>query len=159
MTFACAVANYIIYMDGATLAAFNYPLAGTIVTGTGVQLKQLNGQASAATTVAGNVGSTAYGSRSPAGLYVADLSLVLKVAGTLGALQFSFSYTDSTGALVTETLGGTLNIAGAVGTTVRAQSLPFEHNGAAAPIAFTFTGVTTAGAMSVSHISAVRRLN
>ncbi len=157
-TFTAGVADYTVFLDGASLASLNNSIAGTILVGTRLQLKTLNANASAVSTVVNNVGSTAYGSRSPAGLYAVDVSLTLNAAGTLGALQHNVIYTDSTGTLVTAAVGGTLNIAGAVGSKISA-TLVFEHNGAAAAIAFSFTGVTTPGAMSVSHISAVRRLN
>jgi hypothetical protein len=158
VTLASTTSGYTVFMDGATLAAFNNAISGLILTGTAMVLKTLNANASAQSTVTGNVGSTAYGSRSAAGLYAVDVSLTLGAAGTLGNLQHNVIYTDSTGTLITAAVGGTLNIAGAVGSKV-SGTLVFEHNGAAAAIAFSFTGVTTAGAMSVSHISAVRRLN
>jgi hypothetical protein len=158
VTFTSTTVGYTVFMDAATLAAFGNASVGLTLTGTGMVLRTLNANLSATTTVNGNVASTPYGGRSPAGLYAVDVSLTLTTAGTLGALQHNVIYTDATGALVTAPVGGTLNIAGALGTKLSA-TLVFEHNGAAAPIAFSFAGVTTAGAMAVSHISAVRRLN
>ena len=157
-TFTASVANYTIYMDGASLASLNNSIAGCILVGTNLQLKTLNANVSAFTTVAGNVGSTAYGARSPTGLYEVQYSGTLTAAGTAGALQFNVIYTDATGTLTTVAVGATLNIAGAVGSKISGSQV-FEHNGAAAPIAYSFTGVVTPGAMAVSHRSAVKRLD
>lgn len=158
VTFAASVANYVIYMCGATLAALANPNAGIILTGTNVQLKTLNGNASDTRAVVNNVGSTNYGARNAAGMYQADFSLTLTAAGTAGAMQPNVIYTDATGTLITAPVGATLNIAGAVGSKL-SGSLVFEHNGAVAPIAFSYTGIATPGAMSVSAITSIRRLN
>lgn len=158
VTLASTTANYTVYMDGATLAALGNPISGLILTGTGMVLKTINANLSAAQTAANNIGSTAYGARNPAGLYSVDFSQTLTAAGTAGVGQGNVIYTDVTGTLVTAPVGATLNIAGAVGSKV-SGSLVFEHNGAAAPIAFSYTGIVTPGAMAVRLSSAIKRLN
>lgn len=155
-TFTAANAGYALFLDGASLASAMR--VGMVLTGTNVTLKTLNGNASAKVTATGNVGSTVYGARNPSGLYQVDFAATLLVAGTLGSLQGNVIFTDATGTLVTVPVGGTLNIAGAVGSKLSA-SLLFEHNGATAPIAFSLTGVTTAGSMSVSVITSIQRRN
>jgi len=148
-TFTASVSNYIIYIDGASLASLNNPIAGAILVGTGIQLKTINANASSRTTVVNNVGSTALGSRNAEGLYEVVFDQTLLVAGTAGVGQLNVIYTDMIGTLVTVPVGGTLNIASAVGTKAEG-SLRFRHNGTAAPIAFSYTGIVTPGAMSVA---------
>lgn len=148
-TFTATAADYVIYMDGASLASLNNPIAGAILVGTRIQLKTINANASSRTTIANNVASTPLGARNADGLYEIIFDTTLLVAGTAGALQLNVIYTDMTGTLVTVAVGGALNIAGAVGTKAQG-SLAFRHNGAAAPIAYSFTGVVTPGAMSVA---------
>lgn len=244
-TFTAGVADYIVYVDGASLASLSHPIAGTILVGTRIQLKTINANVSSRLTLTGNLGSTAFGGRNAAGLYEVVVDLTLLVAGTAGTLQANVIYTDETGTLVTVPIGGnsnanaltivpnlgtlangpafttftvtsgtipalaglsvgdsvkasmrndhnadgyalvdssvraadsitltflkidvgtidvgvvtidlgviepSLNIAAAVGTK-SSGSLVFRHNGAAAPIAFSYTGVVTPGAMSVA---------
>lgn len=148
-TFTASVSNYVIYMDGASLTSLLNPIAGVILVGTGILLKTLGGNVSAKNTIAGNVGSTAFGARNQDGIYEVVFDNTILVAGTTGSLQLNAIYTDMTGTLVTVPVGGTLNIASAAGTK-SAGSLIFRHNGAAAPIAFSYTGVVTPGAMSVA---------
>jgi len=148
-TFTAGVSNYVVYLDGASLASLNNSIAGTILAGTGIQLKTINANASDRRTLANNLASTAFGSRNADGLYEIAFDATLLVAGTAGVLQLNAIYTDMTGALVTVPVGGTLNIAAAVGTKSEG-SLRFRHNGAAAPIAFSWTGIVTPGAMSVA---------
>ena len=159
LTLASTTANYTVFMDGATLAALQDSSAGLILTNPTMILRTINSNRSNVnSTLAGNVASTGYGGRNPLGLYRVSFSQTLLAAGTAGVGQFNVIYTDATGTLVTAPVGGTLNIAGAVGSKV-ADSLEFEHNGAAAPIAFSYTGIVTPGAMLVSLASAIARLN
>lgn len=148
-TFTSSVADYTVYLDGASLASLNHPIAGMILIGTRLQYKTINANASSRLTLVNNVGSTAFGGRNADGLYEVVVDETLLVAGTAGALQANVIYTDMTGTLVTVPVGATLNIAGAVGTKA-SGSLIFRHNGAAAPIAFSYTGVVTPGTMSVA---------
>lgn len=149
VTFAAGVANYTIYMDGATMGTLNNSIAGIILTGTNVQLKTINANASARRTDVNNVGSTPFGSRNVDGLYEVVCDQTLLVAGTTGSGQLNVIYTDMTGTLVTVPVGDALNIVSAVGTKAQG-SIRFRHNGAAAPIAFSYTGIVTPGTLSVA---------
>jgi len=147
-TFTAGVSNYNIYVDGASLALLIYE--GIILSGTGIQLKTLNANASDRRTLANNLGSTALTSgRAVDGLYEVVFDATLLVQGTTGLLQLNVIYTDMTGTLVTVPVGGTLDITAAVGTKQQG-SLSFRHNGAAVPIAFSYTGIVTPGTMSVA---------
>lgn len=153
-TITAAIANYDVQMDAATLAGFTHQgltLVNCILT-------TLNANDSSLTTVTGNVGSTSYSARNIYGLYEVDFEMTLLASGTTGLLQLNVIYTDMTGTLVTVPVGGTLDISTAVGSKQQG-SLRFQHNGAAAPIAFSLTGIVTPGAMSVAMASAIRRLN
>ncbi len=149
VTFASTTANYTILMDGATLAALGNPVSGIILTGTGMVLKTINANLSDRQTLTNNVGSSNFGARNADGLYEVVFDQTLLVAGTTGLLQLNVIYTDMTGTLITAPVGGTLNITAAVGSKNQG-SLSFRHNGAAAPIAFSYTGIVTPGAMSVA---------
>lgn len=148
-TFTAGVSNYTVYMDGASLASLNNPIAGAILVGTGIQLKTLNANASDKRTLNGNLVSTAFGARNTDGLYEVSFDVTLLVAGTLGSLQLNAIYTDITGTLITAPVGAPLNIAGVLGDKQSGSKI-FRHNGAAAPIAFSYTGIVTPGAMSVA---------
>jgi len=147
-TFTASLSNYVMFMDGATLTSLSYQ-GGVTLSGTNLTIKTINANLSDRRTLVNNLGSTVFGARNADGLYEAIFDLTLLAAGTTGLLQLNVIYTDMTGTLVTEALGGTLDIAGAVGTKQRG-SLSFRHNGAAPPIAFSYTGIVTPGAMSVA---------
>jgi hypothetical protein len=155
VTLACA-ANYVVNIDGATMASFLQ--LGCTQTGAGARCVTINANASSTTTEANNRASTNLGARAVTGLYELVFSDTVLVAGSVGALQVNVIYTDMTGTLVTVAVGGTLNIAGAVGSKQQG-SIQFQHNGAAAPIAFSTTGVVTPGTMSVALAVALRKVN
>lgn len=150
VTFASSVSNYVVYADAYTVASFSVnSSAGIVLTGTGIQLKILSANSSDRRTLANNLASTVFGGRNPDGLYQIVFDQTLLAAGTAGLLQLNVIYTDMTGTLVTVAVGGTLNITAAVGTKNQG-SLVFRHNGAAAAIAFSYTGIVTPGSMSVA---------
>jgi len=151
VTFTASVGTLNILPDGEALAELLR--FGIITSGTVVVTSQ-NAQRSDRRTLTGNLGSSNFGSRSADGLYEVVFDLTLLVAGTSGLLQLNAIYTDMTGTLVTVPVGGTLDITAAVGTK-QAGSLLFRHNGAVAPIAFSYTGIVTPGAMSVAASAAL----
>ncbi len=153
-TFTASISNYVINIDGASLASLNHPIAGIILVGTNLQVQTINANRSSRLTLTNNVASTPFGGRNPDGIYEVVFDQTLLVAGTAGVLQLNVIYTDMTGTLVTVPVGGTLNITSAVGTK-NSGSLVFRHNGAAAPIAFSYTGIVTPGAMSVAGSAAL----
>ncbi len=143
-------------MDGKSLAS---AMGTGLVLAGAASLKTANSNLSATiASVTGNGASTAFAGRNPAGLYECVFDTTLLVAGTAGAMQVNVIYTDLTGTLTTAPVGPPLNIASAVGTK-SAGSLPFQHNGAAAAIAWSVTGIVTPGAMSVGLAVAIRRTN
>jgi hypothetical protein len=131
-----------------------------LIAGTACTFKTLASNQSSSTTDTNNRASTALGGRSPDGLYeiVYDATLLGNGGGASGLLQLNAIYTDMTGTLVTVPVGTPLNVAAAVGSK-SSGSLPFHHSGAAAPIAFSTTGVTAPGAMSVALTVTLRRVN
>ncbi len=154
-TFTSSVANYVIYMDGASLASLNHPIAGIILVGTNLLLKTINANSSDRRTLAADLGASSFGGRNADGLYEAIYDQTLLVAG-IGLLQLNIIYTDMTGTLVTVPVPTTLNLAGAVG--LKAQgSLVFRHNGAAAPIAFSYTGITPGTASIAASVALMCR--
>ncbi|MES2403756.1 MAG: hypothetical protein V4567_05370 [Pseudomonadota bacterium] len=159
VTFTAGTANYVVKVDGASLSSLM--TQGVTLVGTGITLLSVNSNGSSAQTIANNVASTAFGNRDPAGLYEVVFDMTLLAAGTAGTMQLNAIYTDMTGTLTTAAVGGAggqLLITAAVGTKA-SGSLQFQHNGAAAAIAFSVTGVVTPGALSVALAVALRRVN
>ncbi len=159
VTFTVLNVNHTILMDEASYASL---LAqGVTFAGAGAataKIQVLGASASDVRTLAGNLGSTNLGARAAPGLYEFLFDDTLLAAGTLGTAQHNVIYTDMTGALVTAPVGGGLLITAAVGTKA-AGALQFQHNGAAAPIAHSVTGVTTAGALSIASACSVRKVS
>jgi hypothetical protein len=143
------------FFDGVSMSNL---LSSGIATPSGtVKFKTLNSNNTSDTTITGNVGSTALGGKASDGLYELAFDATLLVAGTTGTIVVNSIYTDKTGTLVTVPVGTTLLITAAAGTKA-SGILQFHHNGTTAP-AFSVTGVTTAGALSVSLIVTLRRVS
>jgi hypothetical protein len=155
-TFTTLSANYVINMCPFTYGSLNK--VGCVLSGTTITLNVLTANAASERTLANNLGSTNFGGRNAEGQYECTVTQTLLATGTNGSLQGNVIYTDMTGTLVTVPVGTALNITSAVGTKAEG-ALRFQHNGAAAPIAFSYTGIVTPGAMSVATAIAIRRCN
>lgn len=143
-------------IDGASMASLMS--VGFTLAGGAVAVTTKNSNASSTTTIANNVASTPFGGRNLEGLYEVVFDATLLAQAVAGTLVVNAIYTDMTGTLVTAPVGSGLLVTAVVGTKAQG-SLAFHHNGAAAPIAFSVTGVITATGLSVSLAVALRRVN
>jgi hypothetical protein len=145
LVFTASSGSMQVLLDGATAA--NFLQIGTTISGA-VTFTTLRGNGATRQTLANNSGAIPLGGRYPSSQVTINVSLTLLAVGTLAAIQAAVTYTDMTGALVTQNIGGTLNggAGGAIGDKLNA-SLSFSQNGATA-ITVQFTGVTTPGALS-----------
>lgn len=143
-------------VDGASMASLMS--VGLTLAGATTTFSTINSNIGPELTLTGNVGAQPFGGRNVEGFYECLVSNTLLATGTNGLLQGNVRYTDMTGTLVTVPVGGALDISGAVGTKSEG-ALRFRHNGAPTPIAYSFTGIVTPGAMSVASAIAIRRVN
>jgi hypothetical protein len=153
LAFTCAGGQMRLRPDYATLAELQR--VGTLNTGN-VTMKALIG--SSATIVAGgNFGVTPLSGILPAGLMVIEacLTLLTSSGGTAGLAVLNVTYTDMTGALVTEAVTPALNVAGALGSKQRG-ALQISQNGAT-PVSYSVTGITAVGVLTYELDAAARQ--
>lgn len=143
-SFTASSGTLAVFIDGASAANL---LPENATAGAGVTFRTLRGNGSTRATPAGNFGPVSLG-RFPSNQVVINVSFTVLAVGTTAVLQAAVTYTDMTGALVTQNIGGTLNAgAGAAVGDKLSASISFSQNGATA-MTVQVTGVTTAGALS-----------
>jgi hypothetical protein len=143
--FTAATGNLNVSTDPIT--TFSLLSVGCTI-GANVALKTQTVNATGKATIAGNVAGQVLGARFPSSTAVVEGCQTLLVAGTLGAAVLNVTYTDLTGALVTEAVTTALNIASAVGTKARG-TLPIQQNGTTA-LTWSVTGIVTPGPLSLA---------
>ncbi len=158
VNFVGTAGTCVVQMDGTSFASLISNI-GCQVSGAAPPTVQTRmGNFSSFVTIGANVSSTGLGARQPAGLYEMVFDMTLLAAGTSGTAQLNAIYTDMTGTLVTVPVGSGLLVTAAVGTKASGV-LPFQHNGAAAIIAYSVTGITTGGSLSIALAVAIRRVS
>lgn len=146
-----------VIFDGFSLS--NIMSVGLILSGTAGLLTASRNISAEITAGSGNLGSTNIGARVPAGCYTATVDVILLTAGSVGSIQVNAIYTNMAGTLTTlPLLPVPLSITGSAGSEASAV-VPFKHNGSSAPLAYSITGIVTAGTLVFAASVVYTRVN